>query len=171
MKLSTGKVRFTMEFDNGDIGEIYFNPNDKGIHDRIKAFGEAVEHRIKSLDIEKHKKKFEGFKGEIFDYEHPEKLFDASPEELLAIYDQAESLNEISQEYNEAVKAELDTVFGTKISDVAFRYCDPFDTVTLEDGTREMYILHFIHWLMIEMKKYGEENHKAMNRHAAKYAK
>ena len=31
MKLSTGKVGFTIEFDNGDKAGIYFNPNDSGI--------------------------------------------------------------------------------------------------------------------------------------------
>ena len=62
-----------------------------------------------------------------------------------------------------------------KISDVAFRYCQPFDTVIVEDENgnekREMYIMHFIHWLMVELKKYGAENKSAMDKHLAKYSK
>ena len=36
---------------------------------------------------------------------------------------------------------------------------------------REMYIMHFIHWLMVELKKYGSENKSAMDKHLAKYSK
>ena len=35
MKLSTGKVAFPIEFDNGDKAVIYFNPNDRGIQEKI----------------------------------------------------------------------------------------------------------------------------------------
>ena len=75
----------------------------------------------------------------------------------------------------EAVKDELDVVFGSKISDVAFRYCQPFDTVIVDDENgnekREMYIMHFLHWLMVELKKYGAESKSAMDKHLAKYSK
>ena len=86
-----------------------------------------------------------------------------------------DAVNEIEAEYNKAVKDELDVVFGGKISDVAFRYCQPFDTVIVEDENgnkkREMYIMHFLHWLMVELKKYGAENKSAMDKHLAKYSK
>ena len=48
MKLSTGKVGFPIEFDNGDKAVIYFNPNDRGIQERIKGFEESIEKRIKA---------------------------------------------------------------------------------------------------------------------------
>ena len=175
MKLSTGKVAFPVEFDNGDKAVIYFNPNDRGIQERIKGFEASIEKRIKGIDLEKHKSRFAGNVAVNFDIENPEKLLEMSPEELKALQNRLDAVNEIEAEYNKAVKDELDVVFGGKISDVAFRYCQPFDTVIVEDENgnekREMYIMHFIHWLMVELKKYGAENKSAMDKHRAKYSK
>lgn len=174
MKLSTGKVAFPVEFDNGDKAVIYFNPNDRGIHERIQSFEKGVEKRIKEIDLEKHKRRFEGSVPQI-DLDNPEKLLEMSAGELKALQGRFDAINEIEAEYNNAVKDELDVVFGGKISDVAFRYCQPFDTVIVEDENgnekREMYIMHFIHWLMIEIKKHGSENKSAMDKHLAKYNK
>jgi hypothetical protein len=98
-----------------------------------------------------------------------------STDELNALRGKLDIVKGIEDEYSQAVKDELDVVFGSKISDVAFRYCQPFDSVIVEDEDgnqkREMYIMHFVHWLMIELKKYGEENKSAMNKHLAKYVK
>ena len=128
----------------------------------------------KEIDLEKYKSRFDGNIPEI-DLENPEKLLEMSADELKALQSRLGVVNEIEAEYNKAVKEELDVVFGAKISDVAFRYCQPFDTVIIEDENgkekREMYIMHFIHWLMVELKKYGAENKSAMNKHLAKYSK
>jgi hypothetical protein len=109
------------------------------------------------------------------DFENPEKLFDMSADDLLSLQNKIEAIGSIEDEYNKAVRDELDVVFGSKISDIAFRYCQPFDTVIVEDENgnekREMYIMHFIHWLMIELKKYGIENKSAMDKQIAKYSK
>jgi hypothetical protein len=175
MKLSTGKVAFPIEFDNGDNAVICFNPNDRGIQERIQAFENSVEKRIKEIDLEKYKSKFEGEKNFEIDFENPEKLLEMSPEDLKSLQNRLDAVGEIEKEYNKAVKDELDVVFGGKIADVAFRYCEPFDTVIIEDEKgnekREMYIMHFIHWLMVELKKYGAENKSAMDKHLAKYNK
>jgi hypothetical protein len=174
MKLSTGKVGFPIEFDNGDKEIIYFNPNDRGIQERIKGFEKAVEKRIKEIDLEKYKSRFEGNEIEI-DLENPEKLLEMSAEELATLQERLDAVNDIEREYNNAVRDELDVVFGGKISEIAFRYCEPFDTVIVEDdggnAKREMYIMHFLHWLMVELKKYGAENKSAMDKHITKYAK
>lgn len=174
MKLSTGKVAFPIEFDNGDKAVIYFNPNDRGIQERIQGFESSIEKRIKEIDLEKYKSRFDGNVPEI-DLENPEKLLEMSADEVKVLQNRLDAVNEIENEYNQAVKDELDIVFDSKISDVAFRYCQPFDTVIVEDESgnekREMYIMHFIHWLMIELKKYGEENKSAMDKHLSKYAK
>jgi hypothetical protein len=175
MKLSTGKVAFPIEFDNGDKAVIYFNPNDRGIQDRIQAFEKSVEERVKTIDIEKYKGRFDDGKELEIDLDNPEKLLEMSAEDLKALQNRLDVVNEIEAEYNKAVMDELDVVFGGKISAVAFRYCQPFDTVIVEDEhgneKRELYIMHFIHWLMIELKKYGAENKSAMDKHLAKYAK
>ena len=174
MKLSTGKVAFPIEFDNGDKAVIYFNPNDRGIQERIKSFEASIENRIKEIDLEKYKSRFEGNIPEI-DIDNPEKLLELSDDELKNLQSRLDAVNEIEAEYNKAIKDELDVVFGDKISDVAFRYCQPFDTVVIEDEKgkekREMYIMHFLHWLMVELKKYGAENKSAMDKHLAKYSK
>ena len=174
MKLSTGKVAFPIEFDNGDKAVIYFNPNDRGIQERIQGFEASIEKRIKEIDLEKYKSRFEGNVTEI-DLENPEKLLEMSSDELKALRGRLDAVNEIEAEYNKAVKDELDVVFGGKISEVAFRYCQPFDTVVVEDESgnekREMYIMQFILWLMVELKKYGAENKSALDKHLAKYSK
>lgn len=174
MKLSTGKVAFPIEFDNGDKAVIYFNPNDRGIQERIKSFEASIENRIKEIDLEKYKSRFEENIPEI-DIDNPEKLLELSDDELKNLQSRLDAVNEIEAEYNKAIKDELDVVFGDKISDVAFRYCQPFDTVVIEDENgnekREMYIMHFLHWLMVELKKYGAENKSAMDKHIAKYSK
>lgn len=174
MKLSTGKVAFPIEFDNGDKAVIYFNPNDRGIQERIQGFEASVGKRIKEIDLEKYKSRFDGNITEI-DLENPEKLLEMSADELKNLQSRLDAVNEIEAEHNKAVKDELDVVFGSKISDVAFRYCQPFDTVIVEDENgnekREMYIMHFLHWLLVELKKYGAENKSAMEKHLAKYSK
>lgn len=178
MKLSTGKVAFPIEFDNGDKAVIYFNPKDRGIRDRIKAFEASIEKRIKEIDLEKYKSRFENqpiVEANFEDDDFFEKMIQMSLEDMEAFQKRLDAVYEIEQEYNKAVKDELDVVFGSKISDVAFRYCQPFDTVIVEDKDgnekREMYIMHFIHWFMIELKKYGAENKSAMDKHLAKYNK
>ena len=175
MKLSTGKVAFPIEFDNGDKAIIYFNPNDKGIQERIRGFESSVKKRINEIDLEKYKSRFDDKAEVSFDIENPEKLLEMSADELKALQDRLDTVSEIEEEYNKAVRDELDGIFDSKISDVAFRYCQPFDTVILEDENgnekREMYIMHFIRWLMVELKKYGDENKSAMDKHLAKYSK
>ena len=175
MKLSTGKVAFPIEFDNGDKAFISFNPNDRGIQQRIQNFEQSVEKKIKEIDLEKYRSRFEDGKNFEIDLENPEKLLEMSPEELQALQNRLDAVADIEAEYNQAVKDELDVVFDSKVSDVAFRYCQPFDTVIVEDENgnekREMYIMHFIHWLMVELKKYGAENKSAMDKHLAKYSK
>jgi hypothetical protein len=174
MKLSTGKVPFPIEFDNGDKAVIYFNPNDRGIQERIQGFEASIEKRINEINLEKYKSRFEGNIPEI-DLDNPEKLLEMSADELKALQSRLDAVNEIEAEYNKAVKDELDVVFDSKISDAAFRYCQPFDTVIVADENgnekREMYIMHFIHWLMVELKKHGAENKSAMDKHLAKYSK
>ena len=169
MKLSTGKTAFTMEFDNGDKGIIYFNPNDRGIQERIKEFEKSVSEKVNKIDLEKYSSKLgDGFSFDV------NSIFDLSVEELEKINEKVQVLNDIEKEYNSAVKSELDKVFNAKVSDVAFRYCEPFDTVIVEENgeeKRELYILHFLKWLGVELGKYAKKNNEAMDKHIAKYVK
>lgn len=175
MKLSTGKVAFPIQFDNGDTAVIYFNPNDRGIQERIKGFEKSVDQRIKEISIEKYKEQFSKTSAVEIDLDDIDKIFDMSADQFESLQSRLDIVKSIEKEYNQAIKDELDVVFNSKISDVAFRYCEPFDTVVVEqeDGTvnREMYIMHFVRWLMNELKKYGVENQKAVDKHLSKYVK
>ena len=175
MKLSTGKVAFPIEFDNGDKSVIYFNPNDRGIQERIHNFENTVKNRIKAIDLEKYRSRFGGDRAIPIDLENPEKLLEMSGDDLKVLQERVAVVGEIEAEYNRAIRDELDVVFDSKISDVVFRYCQPFDTVIVEDEhgetKRELFILHFTHWLMVELKKYGAENKSAMDKHLSKYVK
>ena len=59
MKLSTGKVAFRLEFDNGDVGTIYFNPNDRELQNRIADFEKNIQEKSKQIDLEKYKAEFD----------------------------------------------------------------------------------------------------------------
>ena len=91
MKLSTGKVAFPIEFDNGDKAIIYLNPNDRGIQERIQGFEASIEKRIKEIDLEKHKKAFDGDLD--IDIENPEKLLELSADELKILQDRLNAID------------------------------------------------------------------------------
>lgn len=175
MKLSTGKVAFHLEFDNGDVGTIYFNPNDRELQNRIADFEKNVQEKSKEIDLEKYKAEFgDGVDFEI-NFENFESLMSLPPEQIKSLQDKAQVINNIEKEYNNIVKEELDNVFGSKISNVAFKYCEPFDAVVIEDENgnekTEVYIVHFLNWLSVELRKYAEKNSAAMNKHIEKYVK
>lgn len=169
MKLSTGKVAFKLEFDNGDTGVIYINPNDRTIHDRINDFQEHIDAKIKAINIDKYR---DAFKGES-KIESIDALFEMPASELQSVYANLNIVNAIESEYNDAIKEELDEVFASKISDTVFKYCQPFDMVVVEDEqgkeTRELYIMHFLKWFAGEMQKYGESTREAIDKHIGKY--
>jgi hypothetical protein len=98
-----------------------------------------------------------------------------SADDLEKLNGQMTALNEIDAEYNKVVKEELDELFKSPVSDVFFKYCQPFDVVVIEDDDgnekREMYIMHLLKWLGYELKKNAEKNNSAMNKHIGKYVK
>lgn len=173
MKLSTGKVGFPIEFDNGDKDVIYFNPNDRGIQDRIKSFEASIQKREKEFNLQndqiEYAEELPSFNGNI------DKLFDLTTEEMQALQKNVELYNSREKKYNDIVKEELDNVFGSKISDIVFKYCQPFDMVIVEDNsgneTREMYVMQFMKWLAVELEKYHAKNKSAMDKHLSKYSK
>ncbi len=102
MKLSTGKIAFPIEFDNGDKQSIYFNPNDPNLSIRLKDFQAKVSQRIEKLkDIQLNA--------------------DGSPNEIEMIEDFRKIQNVVFEE--------LDVAFGGEISSVVFKHCSPFAIV------------------------------------------
>jgi hypothetical protein len=102
MKLSTGKIAFPIEFDNGDKQSIFFNPNDPDLMVRMKELGDRVNKKI----------------GEIDDIELSA---DGKPvgAEQVEIFDMMQC----------ALKEELDYAFGGSVSGVVFKHCSPFAIV------------------------------------------
>ena len=173
MKLSTGKTAIKVPFDNGDVGVVYINTTDRTIQERINAFEGRVEEKIKSINLEKYNFQLDGgVKAEINDIDA---LFEMSADDLNKLNSQMNVLNEIDAEYNRIVKEELDEVFKSPVSNVFFKYCQPFDMVVIEDDDgnekREMYIMHLLKWLGYELQKNAEKNNSAMNKHIGKYVK
>lgn len=175
MKLSTGKVAFPIEFDNGDKAVIYFNPNDRGIQERIQNFEKSIQNRVEKINLERYKNELKDENYVGTGLSDPSKLFEMSMEELDKIKHNLSVVSDIATEYNNAVKDELDNIFGSIISNDVFRYCEPFDTVIIEDESgnekRVFYIEHFVYWLADALKKHGEKNRSAMDKHLAKYNK
>lgn len=102
MKLSTGKVAFPIEFDNGDKDCIYFNPNDPNLSIRLTDFQDKITARVKEL--EDMRLNAEG-----------------KPEDNSAIED--------FRRFQNVLFEELDIAFGGEVSAVVFKHCSPFAIV------------------------------------------
>ena len=102
MVLSTGKVAFSIEFDNGDEEKIYFNPNDPDLMIRMKNMQSRIAERIK-------------------DFEDVELTNEGKPVNASQI--------EIFEKMQDILKAELDYAFGGAVSNVVFKYLSPFAIV------------------------------------------
>lgn len=173
MKLSTGKTAIKVPFDNGDVGVVYINTTDRTIQERINAFEGRVEEKIKKINLDKYNAQLDGgIKADITDIDA---LFEMSAEDLEKLNGKMTAFNVIDAEYNRVVKEELDEVFKSPVSDVFFKYCQPFDMVVVEDDNgnekREVYMMHLLKWLGYELKKNAEKNNSAMNKHIGKYLK
>lgn len=173
MILSTGKTAFKLEFDNGDTGIIYIDINDSALFDRLKRFGDNVNARIKSIDIDKYKAMIET--DVKIDLRDPLAIIDVPKDDLDKIIANVEAAKAIEEEYNNAIKTEIDAAFNSKISDVVFKYCEPFSQVlvTNDDGTTKsmFFIEHFVEWFAAEIQKYNEKTNAAMSKHLEKYRK
>ena len=145
MKLSTGKVAFPIEFDNGDKDCIYFNPNDPNLFIRLKNFEENLQQRAKEInDIELNTE------GE------------PNSKDIVII----ETFNKMQN----LIYEEIDKAFGGEISNVVFKYCSPFAIVQ-----GEYFILQFVNAIKPEIEKQINKANasleKKMAKHLNKYKK
>ena len=173
MKLSTGKVAFPIEFDNGDVETIYFNPYDREFIKRVMDFENSIEKRTKQINIEKYKSQFEdgiNIKLNIEDFSQIEKM---SAEEIASLRRKVGAIVDIDEEYQQALKDELNDIFKSDISSQIFKYCEPMDMVFVVDEsgneTSEMFIMQFIRAFGEEIKKYQAKVSPAMQKHIEKY--
>ena len=102
MKLNTGKMAFPIEFDNGAVEKIYFNPNDPDLAIKMSVLHETVMKRM------------EGFPDIETDAE-------GNPVEK----DKVEQFKQITN----ILCDELNNAFGSDVSSVVFKYCSPFAIV------------------------------------------
>lgn len=167
MALSTGKTAIELEFDNGNKSTIYIDIHDRGIRERIAAFGQKVDQRIKSIDSDRYKTVFD---GEDLRVDSVDELMDMDPEKLEMLQNRLDAIMRFEDEYNTAIKEELDEVFRSKVSKEVFKYCEPFDVVTTETG-KEMYVMHFLKWFAKEIERLGNGNNEAMQKYLKRYDK
>ena len=169
MKLSTGKIAFPLQFDNGDVENIFINPHDTGLQTRIRNFENSIKERLQKINLEKYKEAFvDGVDVSNLDFS---KLMDMSADELEKITKQTDALNEIDKELEKEFCAEIDSIFDSDVSSKAFKYVPPLAMVPDENGECELYILLVLKALAIEIQKYGNKMNNATNKYVAKYPK
>lgn len=143
MKLSTGKVAFPIEFDNGDKDCIYFNPNDPNLAIRLKNLQENVNKKMSEIEDIKLNN-------------------DGTPTDMKFIGDFEKIQNVLCNE--------LDIAFGGEISSVVFKYCSPFAIVN-GDYFLIQFIEAIKPEIEKHIKKANADVEKKMAKHLDKYKK
>lgn len=143
MKLSTGKVAFPIEFDNGAKETIYFNPNDPDLFVRFSNFEKRVEDKLTGISD--------------FDLS-----VDGTP--------QNEELLEKFENINKVICEELDVAFASNVSSVVFKYCSPFAIVGGEYFLIQ-FVRAIRPEIEKHNKKANVELQKKMAKHTNKYTK
>ena len=143
MKLSTGKVAFPIEFDNGDKAVIYFNPNDPDLMVRMKNLETKVSEKIK-------------------DIQDVELTNEGTPANLSQI--------DLFEKMQNVLKEELDYAFGGDVSSVVFKHCSPFAVVGGEYFVVQ-FIEAITPEIEKHIKKANADVEKRMAKHLAKYNK
>ena len=143
MKLSTGKVAFPIEFDNGDKDCIYFNPNDPNLSIRLTDFKDKITERLKEFD-------------------NIALSAEGTPEDN-AIIDNFRKFQNVLFE-------ELDIAFGGEISAIVFKHCSPFAIVG-GDYFIIQFVEAIKPEIEKHIKKSKAEVEKKMAKHLNKYKK
>lgn len=175
MQLTTGKVAFPIEFDNGDKEVIYFNPNDREFIRRVMDFENSIEKRLKNINIEKYKANLDdGVKLDI-NIDDLSSIADMTPEQMESLRKKIGAVIDVDKEYQQALKEELNEIFKSDISSVVFKYCEPLDNVLVPDEngneTSKVFIMLFIEAFSEEIKKHQAKITPAMQKHIGKYSK
>ena len=143
MKLSTGKVAFPIEFDNGAKETIYFNPNDPDLFVRFSNFEKRVEDKLKGISD--------------FDLS-----VDGTPSN--------EKLLEKFENINKVICEELDVAFASNVSSVIFKHCSPFAIVGGEYFLIQ-FVQAIRPEIEKHIKKANADVEKKMAKHLDKYRK
>lgn len=166
MKLSTGKVAFPIEFDNGDKDCIYFNPNDPDLATRLVNAKNNIAERMEQIKTDEILLNNEG-NIEVNTISEFLKLEESKKTEIIS---KAEAAAEIVNKTKNIVFEELDRAFGSSISKVVFKHCSPFAIVN-----GDYFFVQFIEAIKPEIesqiKKSSEETKSKIEKHIGKYRK
>lgn len=143
MKLSTGKVAFPIEFDNGDKDCIYFNPNDPNLAVRLTNLHDKITARVKELDDMRLNA-------------------EGKPED--------NSIIEDFRKFQNVLFEELDIAFGGEVSAVVFKHCSPFAIVG-GDYFIMQFVEAIKPEIEKHIKKANTDIEKKMAKHLNKYKK
>ena len=165
MKLSTGRVAFPIEFDNGDKDVIYFNPNDPDLAVRPMNSKDNIDKRINEMNAEDFEMLNDGEATAVNDLKNISELDEEKREKLLA---KAEKMTKIVENTKTIIFEELNRAFDSDVSSVVFKHCSPFAVVG-----GEYFISQFLNAIIPEIKKHmnksNAELEKKMSKHLDKY--
>lgn len=171
MKLTTGKISVPIEFDNGERSEFFFNPNDKNLQAKIDAFSENVEKKMHEIDMEKYRLRYNN--DVAIDLTDIDAVIDLGENDFNNMKKNIDVISDMTEEYSKIVKEELNAVFENNISEIVFKYCQPFDTISYIDEKgkerQDLYVLYFLRTFAIELRDYYDRNNKAVEKHLSKY--
>lgn len=165
IKLSTGKIAFPIEFDNGDKDCIYFNPNDPDLATRFIEAKDRISKRVEEMqftdfELDNH--------GEPVVVSSFEEMMNLPEDKIAALKKQTEGAIKVVQEAKQIIFDELDTAFDSKVSAVLFKHCSPLGIVN-----GEYYILSVLNALTPEIQKNVEKANaqaeEKMKKHLKKY--
>lgn len=143
MKLNTGKVAIPIEFDTGDVENIYFNPSDPDFAVRLKKMMANLEkYAEKMQDIELDEK------GEAVNEFFVDKI----------------------AEIQEKLMQEIDTAFNSEVSRVVFKHCSPFALINGEYFVVQFFSA-ITPIIQQHVENATKESAQRKNRHIGKYAK
>lgn len=164
IKLSTGKIAFPIEFDNGDIQNIYFNPSDPELGARLISAKDVISNRIEKLNFGDFELSNNGEPVKI------ENIQNLTEEQMAPLLAKAEKTTKAFALTKQIICEELNSAFGSDISSVVFKYCSPFAIV---DGN--YFILNFLEAIAPEIEKHinkaNKNLEKKIKKHIGKYQK
>jgi hypothetical protein len=161
IKLNTGKVAFSVQFDGGEEDFIYFNPNDPDLATRLMATKDKISKRIDDM-------KFEDFEltnaGEAVEVENIHEFANLTEEQRSVIEEKAENTAKIIEETKKIIFEELNFAFDSDVSSVVFKHCSPFAVVN-----GEYFIMQFLQAITPEIQKYISKSNENMEKKMSKY--
>lgn len=143
MKLNTGKVAIPIEFDTGDVENIYFNPSDPDFAVRLKKM---------MANLEKYAENIQDF--ELDENGNPTN----------------DSFLDQFAEIQEKLTQEIDEAFKSEVSKVVFKHCSPFALINGEYFVVQFFSA-ITPVIQQHVEKATKETAKRKNKHIGKYAK